>query len=59
MNGKSIEDLTRILGHRMADEMDNALNVGDLWESWNMKETENGRLVRLFCKFGFINERPE
>jgi len=43
----------------MADEMDNALNVGDLWESWNMKETENGRLVRLFCKFGFINERPE
>ena len=24
-----------------------------------MSELENGRLVRLLCKFGFINERPE
>ena len=24
-----------------------------------MRELENGRLVRLLCKFGFINERPE
>lgn len=24
-----------------------------------MGELENGRLVRLLCKFGFINERPE
>jgi len=23
-----------------------------------MRELENGRLVRLLCKFGFINERP-
>lgn len=24
-----------------------------------MGELENARLVRLLCKFGFINERPE
>lgn len=24
-----------------------------------MSELENGRLFRLLCKFGFINERPE
>ena len=24
-----------------------------------MSELENGRLVRLLCKFGFIDERPE
>ena len=24
-----------------------------------MREIENGRLVRLLCKFGFVNERPE
>ena len=24
-----------------------------------MNELENGRLVRLLCKFGFIDERPE
>jgi hypothetical protein len=23
------------------------------------KEVENGRLFRLICKLGFINERPE
>ena len=31
----------------------------DRLESELMSELENGRLVRLLCKFGFINERPE
>lgn len=31
----------------------------DTLESELGKELENGRLVRLLCKFGFINERPE
>lgn len=31
----------------------------DRIESELMSELENGRLVRLLCKFGFINERPE
>ena len=31
----------------------------DRLEGELMSELENGRLVRLLCKFGFINERPE
>ncbi|KAF9238694.1 hypothetical protein BU15DRAFT_88313 [Melanogaster broomeanus] len=31
----------------------------DRLESELTSELENGRLVRLLCKFGFINERPE
>ena len=31
----------------------------DILESEMMREVENGRLVRLLSKFGFINERPE
>lgn len=31
----------------------------DKLESEFSSELENGRLVRLLCKFGFINERPE
>jgi PAB-dependent poly(A)-specific ribonuclease subunit 3 len=31
----------------------------DRLESELMSELENARLVRLLCKFGFINERPE
>lgn len=31
----------------------------DRLESELASELENGRLVRLLCKFGFINERPE
>jgi PAB-dependent poly(A)-specific ribonuclease subunit 3 len=31
----------------------------DQLEDELLTELENGRLVRLLCKFGFINERPE
>lgn len=31
----------------------------DRLEGELMGELENARLVRLLCKFGFINERPE
>lgn len=31
----------------------------DTLEHELMRELENGRLVRLLTKFGFINERPE
>jgi PAB-dependent poly(A)-specific ribonuclease subunit 3 len=34
-------------------------SYGDLLEGELMRELENGRLVRLLCKIGFINERPE
>src|SRR6266540_3463947 len=34
-------------------------SYNDFLESELSQELENGRLVRLLCKFGFINERPE
>ena len=42
----------------MADVF-NSTSAVDRLESEFMSELENGRLVRLLCKFGFINERPE
>lgn len=57
--GKTADELGRLLGTHVADEFDSALNYSDLLESGLGKELENARLVRLLCKFGFINERPE
>lgn len=55
---KTAEGLQRILGVKYSEEFDSALNHNDLLESGLGKELENARLVRLLCKFGFINERP-
>lgn len=56
---RNVGELIKVLASHCADEMDSALNYTDLMENSLMKELENGRLVRLLCKFGFINERPE
>ncbi|QRV95520.1 hypothetical protein RhiJN_23538 [Ceratobasidium sp. AG-Ba] len=40
-------------------EMNAMLDHADPLENELSKELENGRQVRLLCKFGFINERPE
>ena len=56
---KTADELGKKLGNHVADELDSSLNYNDLLENSLMKELENGRLVRLLCKFGFINERPE
>jgi PAB-dependent poly(A)-specific ribonuclease subunit 3 len=58
---KSSEELIKILGKngKFAEEFESSLNQNDLLESNLLKELENARLVRLLCKFGFINERPE
>ena len=37
----------------------NVSSAVDKLEGELMGELENARLVRLLCKFGFINERPE
>ncbi|KAG6820331.1 hypothetical protein H0H93_002180 [Arthromyces matolae] len=44
---------------KVISEMDEALNGNDRLENELLSELENARLVRLLCKFGFINERPE
>ncbi|PWY98919.1 hypothetical protein BCV70DRAFT_192963 [Testicularia cyperi] len=56
---RNVDELFKMLGTHLVDEMDSALNYNDLLDNSLMKELENGRLVRLMCKLGFINERPE
>jgi len=56
---KNIGQLFDMITGRVLAEMDEAQNAVDRLEGELMSELENGRLVRLFCKFGFINERPE
>ncbi|KAJ7756172.1 hypothetical protein B0H16DRAFT_1538879 [Mycena metata] len=56
---KNIGHLLEIISSRVATEMSDALSSTDVLENELMGELENARLVRLLCKFGFINERPE
>lgn len=56
---KSIEEVASLLGPRIMNELSGAYRYGDELEGELSKELENGRLVRLLCKLGFINERPE
>ncbi|KAH9834391.1 uncharacterized protein C8Q71DRAFT_768506 [Rhodofomes roseus] len=56
---KTIGQLFEMFGGRMLAEMDEMQNAIDCLEGELMSELENARLVRLLCKFGFINERPE
>uniref|UniRef100_A0A0W0EVT8 PAN2-PAN3 deadenylation complex subunit PAN3 n=1 Tax=Moniliophthora roreri TaxID=221103 RepID=A0A0W0EVT8_MONRR len=55
----NINRLYEIIGSRIVTELDDALGATDRLEHELMSELENARLVRLLCKFGFINERPE
>lgn len=57
--GKTAEELLHMIGPHLAEELDASENYSDLLEDSLSKELENGRLVRLLCKMGFINERPE
>ncbi|CAJ0750821.1 1125_t:CDS:10 [Entrophospora sp. SA101] len=56
---KSIDDVIAMIGPRLVHEINSAHHYSDFLESELSQELENGRLVRLLCKFGFINERPE
>ncbi|KAH9893951.1 kinase-like domain-containing protein [Cubamyces lactineus] len=56
---KTVGQLFDMIGSRLLTELDESQNAVDRLESELMSELENGRLVRLLCKFGFINERPE
>ena len=47
------------LADKTMQNFDESLSYNDSLESELAKETENGRLVRMLCKMGFINERPE
>ncbi|GAA5966985.1 hypothetical protein JCM3765_004422 [Sporobolomyces pararoseus] len=56
---KTIEEVMTLMSIRVVDELNSSLVAQDTIERELMRELENGRLVRLLCKFGFINERPE
>jgi len=56
---KSIDEVFVLAGSRVLEELNASQNHADLLEGELMREVENGRLVRLLSKFGFINERPE
>jgi PAB-dependent poly(A)-specific ribonuclease subunit 3 len=58
-NVKTVDEIISMLSTKFLDCMTSALYANDDLESELSKELENGRLVRLLCKFGFINERPE
>lgn len=57
---KSIDEfISKYAFSHLAQNFDSALQYEDSLEAELVRELENGRLVRLLSKFGFINERPE
>jgi PAB-dependent poly(A)-specific ribonuclease subunit 3 len=56
---KSIDDLAKNIASHTLQNFNASLHCEDALESELSRELENGRIVRLLCKFGFINERPE
>ncbi|KAK9243272.1 hypothetical protein V1506DRAFT_544948 [Lipomyces tetrasporus] len=56
---KNIDEFLRIIAPHLQQSFNSSLHYQDGLESELCKELENGRLVRLLCKFNFINERPE
>lgn len=55
----SVDKLAEALTNYTFQNFDAALNYNDNLEAELCRELENGRLVRLMSKLGFINERPE
>jgi len=56
---RNIDQLLDLIRSRVLSEQEEALIATDRLEYELSGELENARLVRLLCKFGFINERPE
>eukprot|EP01034_Spumella_vulgaris_P024001 gene24001-30288_t len=55
----SITSVCHSFSERVHDELDTAMASSDALHSHLRNEYENGRLVRLLFKMGFVNERPE
>ncbi|KXN87575.1 PAB-dependent poly(A)-specific ribonuclease subunit PAN3 [Leucoagaricus sp. SymC.cos] len=53
------DHLLEMIRPKIQQEMEDAMLATDRLEAELLSELENARLVRLLCKFGFINERPE
>ncbi|KAL1927009.1 hypothetical protein VTP01DRAFT_5339 [Rhizomucor pusillus] len=59
MPTKTIDEVVTLIGPRILHEINSSHSYNDALESELSRELENGRLVRLMAKMGFINERPE
>ncbi|KAI9483762.1 MAG: hypothetical protein EXX96DRAFT_606721 [Benjaminiella poitrasii] len=56
---KSIDEVFSMIGPRLLTELNHNQYYTDTLEANIGNELENGRLVRLLTKLGFIDERPE
>ncbi|GAA5800597.1 hypothetical protein EDC94DRAFT_604256 [Helicostylum pulchrum] len=56
---KSIDEVVVMISPHILQEINSSQFYNDELEAELSKELENGRLVRLMSKMGFINERPE
>ncbi|KAK6524857.1 PAB-dependent poly(A)-specific ribonuclease subunit 3 [Arthrobotrys megalospora] len=56
---RTMDELLGMISFQLVQNFDSSLHQNDTLETQLGRELENGRLVRLLCKFGFINERPE
>jgi PAB-dependent poly(A)-specific ribonuclease subunit 3 len=56
---KTIDEVLRLAGPRILNELDALQAYNDVLESDLGAEVENGRIARMLIKLGFINERPE
>ncbi|ELT95021.1 hypothetical protein CAPTEDRAFT_144629, partial [Capitella teleta] len=56
---RSVNDIMPMIGARFYSQLDAAQLKNDVMEAELNKEVENGRLYRMMCKLGTINERPE
>ncbi|ORZ01467.1 kinase-like domain-containing protein [Syncephalastrum racemosum] len=56
---KTIDEVITLMGPRILHEINCSQLYNDTLENELSRELENGRLVRLLSKMGFINERPE
>ncbi|KXN81665.1 PAB-dependent poly(A)-specific ribonuclease subunit PAN3, partial [Leucoagaricus sp. SymC.cos] len=54
-----IDHLHEMIRPKIQQEMEEAMLATDRLEAESLSELENARLVRLLCKFGFVNERPD
>ena len=56
---RSVNDIMPMIGARFYTQLDAAQLRNDVLENELAKEVENGRLFKLMCKLGVVNERPE
>lgn len=59
LSGKTAIKVCEMISERTLDEYDSALIATDALHSHLRNEYENGRMLRLLMKMGFMNERPE